>query len=196
LGVRLNWSEIKNKARLILSPLVKAFSFMSPNFVTFGGLLVVVIASVLIYNGKFRIGGVVLIIGSIFDAIDGQIAREKGKTSKFGAFFDSTLDRYAEFFIFFSIAFARKETLLLFLSSVAFLGAFMTSYTRARADSLGIDIKEGFFTRVERIIIIIIGLIFLPDHLTYVMAVLAIGANITAIQRILIAHKRLENGGK
>jgi len=195
LGVRLAWSKLKDKARLVLLPLVKAFSFIPPNFITLGGLIIVIIAAILIYNGKFRIGGVVLIIGSIFDAIDGQIAREKGKTSKFGAFFDSTLDRYGEFFIFFSIAFAGKGSLLLFLCFPAVLGAFMTSYTRARADSLGIDIKEGFFTRVERIIILIIGLIILPDHMIYIMAILAIGANITAIQRILIAHKRLENGG-
>lgn len=191
----MTWSKLKDKSRLVLSPLVKAFSFIPPNFVTFSGLLVVIAAAILIYNGKFRIGGVVLIVGSIFDAVDGQIARKKGKTSKFGAFFDSTLDRYAEFFIFFAIAFSGKGSLLLFLSFGAILGAFMTSYTRARADSLGVDIKEGFFTRVERIIIIIIGLILLPDHMTYVMAIMAIGANITAIQRILIAHKRLENGG-
>ena len=191
----MTWSKLKDRSRLILSPLVKVFSFIPPNFITFGGFLVVVIAAILIYNGEFRIGGVVLILGSIFDAIDGQIARKKGKTSKFGAFFDSTLDRYAEFFIFFAIAFAGKGSLLLFLSFVAILGAFMTSYTRARADSLGIDIKEGFFTRVERIIIIIIGLIFLPDHMTYVMGILVIGTNVTAIQRIIIAHKRLENGG-
>ena len=191
----MTWIKLKDKSRLILSPLVKAFSFIPPNLITFGGLLVVIIAAILIYNGKFRIGGVVLIVGSIFDAVDGQIARKKGKTSKFGAFFDSTLDRYAEFFIFFGIAFSGKGSLLLFLSFWAISGSFMTSYTRARADSLGIDIKEGFFTRIERIIIIIIGLIFLPDYMTYVMAILAIGTNVTAIQRILIAHKRLENGG-
>ncbi len=189
------WSKLKDKGRLVLSPLVKAFSFVPPNFITFGGLLVVIIAAILIFVGKFRIGGVVLIVGSIFDAIDGQIARAEGKTSKFGAFFDSTLDRYAEFFIFFSIAFAGKGYFLTCLCFVSILGAFLTSYTRARANSLGVDIKEGFFTRVERIIIIIIGLIILPDHMIYIMAVLAIGANATAIQRIIIAHKRLENGG-
>ncbi len=191
----MGWSKLKDKARLVFLPLVKAFSFAPPNIITFIGLLVVILASMFILKGNFRIGGVVLIAGSILDTLDGQIARLKGKTSKFGAFFDSTLDRYGEFFIFFSIAFAGKSALLASLSFAAILGAFMTSYTRARAESLGIEIKEGFFTRAERIIVIIIGLIILPDYLIYIMAVLAIGSNITAIQRILIAYKRLENGG-
>ena len=191
----MTWSKLKDKGRLILLPLVKALSFMPPNVITLGGFLVVIIAALLILNGKFRVGGMVLIAGSILDAIDGQIARAKGKTSKFGAFFDSTLDRYGEFFIFFAIAFAKKGYFLASLCFAATLGAFLTSYTRARADSLGVDIKEGFFTRVERIIIIIIGLVILPEHLVYIMVILAIGSNITAIQRILIAYKRLENGG-
>jgi len=191
----LGWSKLRDKARLIFLPLVKVFSFVPPNIITFIGLLVVILASMFILKGFFRIGGVVLITGSILDALDGQIARMKGKSSKFGAFFDSTLDRYGEFFIFFSIAFAGEGALLAALCFAAVLGAFLTSYTRARAESLGIEIKEGFFTRVERIIIVIIGLIILPDYLIYVMAILAIGSNITAIQRILIAYKRLENGG-
>jgi CDP-diacylglycerol--glycerol-3-phosphate 3-phosphatidyltransferase len=191
----LSWSKLRDKGRLLFLPLVKVFSFVPPNLITLSGLLVVAIAAVLIFIGKFRIGGVVLIIGSIFDTIDGQIARAKGKTSKFGAFLDSTLDRYAEFFIFFSIAFAGEGRFLTFLCFAAVLGTFLTSYTRARAHSLGVDIKEGFFTRVERIIVVIFGLIFLPDRMIYIMAFLAIVTNVTAIQRILIAHKRLENGG-
>jgi CDP-diacylglycerol--glycerol-3-phosphate 3-phosphatidyltransferase len=191
----LTWSKLKDKGRLILLPLVKLLSFIPPNVITLGGFLIVIIAAILILDGKFRVGGIILVAGSILDAVDGQIARAKGKTSKFGAFFDSTLDRYGEFFIFFAIAFAGKGYLLTWLCFAATLGAFLTSYTRARADSLGVDIKEGFFTRVERIIIMIIGLVILPEHMIYIMTILAIGSNITAIQRIIIAYKRLENGG-
>jgi len=190
----LGWSKLREKSRILLSPLVKTFSFIPPNILTLLGFLIVVIASFLILNGKFRLGGLILIVGSIFDALDGQIARIKEKSSKFGAFFDSTLDRYGEFFIFSAIAFTG-ESFLIFLCFAAILGSFLTSYTRARAESLGIDIKEGFLTRVERIIILIIGLIILPEHLVYIVAILAIGSNITAIQRILIAYKRLSNGG-
>jgi CDP-diacylglycerol--glycerol-3-phosphate 3-phosphatidyltransferase len=192
----LGWSKLKDKARIILLPLVKMLSFMPPNVITFIGLLIVIFASYLILKGNFREGGLVLIVGSILDAVDGQIARIKGKTSKFGAFFDSTLDRYAEFFIFFAIAFSRVGTLLVSaLSFATILGAYLTSYTRARAESLGIEIREGFFTRVERLVIIIIGLIILSNYLVYIMIILAIGSNLTAIQRILIAYKRFEKGG-
>ncbi|MEJ2355559.1 MAG: CDP-alcohol phosphatidyltransferase family protein [candidate division WOR-3 bacterium] len=191
----MRWSKLKDKSRMILKPLVKAFSFIPPNFITFGGFVIVLVSAIIILNGKFRIAGIILIAGSILDALDGQIARAKGKTSKFGAFFDSTLDRYGEFFIFFSIAFAENNNIMTAMCFAAVLGAFLTSYTRARAESLGYDIKEGFFTRVERMIFVIGGLIIFPHKMIYVIAILAIGSNITAIQRILIAYKRLENGG-
>ena len=186
----MGWSKLREKARVLLSPLVKIFSFIPPNILTFSGILIVLLAAAFIFNGRFRLGGVILIVGSIFDALDGQIARKTGKMSEFGAFFDSTLDRYGEFFIFFSIAFTG-DSFLVFLCFAAMLGSFLTSYTRARADSLGVDIKEGLLTRVERIIILIIGLVILPEHLVYIMAILAIGSNLTAIQRIIIAYKRL-----
>jgi phosphatidylglycerophosphate synthase len=191
----LGWNRLKEKGRHLLSPLVGALSFVPPNIITLTGVSVVILASIFIFKGKFRIGGLILIAGSIFDAIDGQIARLKEKTSKFGAFFDSTLDRYGEFFIFFAIAFSRAGALLSALSFAAILGAFLTSYTRARAESLGIEIREGFFTRVERLVIIIIGLVIFPNYLIYVMIIMAIGSNVTAIQRILIAYKRFEKGG-
>lgn len=191
----MRWSKLKDKSRMVLMPLVNIFSFMPPNFITFGGFIIVLASAIMILNGKFRIAGVILIAGSILDAVDGQIARANGKTSKFGAFFDSTLDRYGEFFIFFSIAFAERNDIMTAICFAAVLGAFLTSYTRARAESLGSDIKEGLFTRVERMIFVIGGLIIFPQKMVYVMAFLAIASNITAIQRILIAYKRLENGG-
>ncbi len=191
----MGWNRLKDKGRILLSPLVGALSFVPPNILTLTGVLIVILASMFIFKGNFRIGGLVLIAGSIFDAIDGQIARIKGKTSKFGAFFDSTLDRYGEFFIFFAIAFSGGGTLLSALSFTTILGAYLTSYTRARAESFGVEIRKGFFTRVERLVIIIIGLIIFPNYLIYVMIILAIGSNVTAIQRILIAYKRFENGG-
>ncbi len=191
----MRWSKLKDKSRMILKPLVKTFSFIPPNFITFGGFAIVLVSAIIILNGKFRIAGIILIAGSILDALDGQIARAKGKTSKFGAFFDSTLDRYGEFFIFFSIAFAENNNIMTAMCFAAVLGSFLTSYTRARAESLGYDIKEGFFTRVERMVFVIGGLIIFPHKMIYVIAILAIVSNITAIQRILIAYKRLENGG-
>ena len=90
----MTWSKLRDKGRLIFLPLVKLFSSLPPNLITLIGFLVVIVAAILIFFDKFRIGGVVLIIGSIFDAVDGQVARVQGKTSKFGAFLDSTAARH------------------------------------------------------------------------------------------------------
>jgi CDP-diacylglycerol--glycerol-3-phosphate 3-phosphatidyltransferase len=155
----------------------------------------VLISSIIISIGKYRIGGIILILGTILDAVDGQIARNTGKTTKFGAFIDSTLDRYGDFFIFISIAVAGRESIIAPLSIFILLGAYITSYTRARADSLGIEIKEGHFTRFERILIIIIGLIIGERFIIYFLIILALGTNITAIHRIVLAYKRMKDGG-
>lgn len=183
------------KGRILLSPLVKILSKVPPNILTFAGFLIVLISSIIISIGKYRIGGIILILGTILDAVDGQIARNTGKTTKFGAFIDSTLDRYGDFFIFISIAVAGRESIIAPLSIFILLGAYITSYTRARADSLGIEIKEGHFTRFERILIIIIGLIIGERFIIYFLIILALGTNITAIHRIVLAYKRMKDGG-
>lgn len=183
------------KGRILLSPLVKILSKVPPNILTFAGFLIVLISSIIISIGKYRIGGIILILGTILDAVDGQIARNTGKTTKFGAFIDSTLDRYGDFFIFISIAVAGRESIIAPLSIFTLLGAYITSYTRARADSLGIEIKEGHFTRFERILIIIIGLIIGERFIIYFLIILALGTNITAIHRIVLAYKRMKDGG-
>ncbi|MEO0294279.1 MAG: CDP-alcohol phosphatidyltransferase family protein [candidate division WOR-3 bacterium] len=189
------WDSLREKGKKLLYPLVKLFSFLPPNLITFIGFLIVFFSSIFIWKGFFRIGGIILIFGSILDAIDGEVARMKEKTSKFGAFLDSTLDRYAEFFIFFSIALGGKSKLLFAFCVVAFLGAYITSYVRARGEGLEIEIKEGLFTRTERIVLLIIGLVLIPEKIIYVIGIIAFGANITAVQRMIIAYERLKKGG-
>jgi phosphatidylglycerophosphate synthase len=191
----LDRNTLIEKGRILLSPLVKILSKVPPNILTFAGFLIVLISSIIISIGKYRIGGIILILGTILDAVDGQIARNTGKTTKFGAFIDSTLDRYGDFFIFISIAVAGRESIIAPLSIFILLGAYITSYTRARADSLGIEIKEGHFTRFERILIIIIGLIIGERFIIYFLIILALGTNITAIHRIVLAYKRMKDGG-
>lgn len=188
-------NTIIEKGRILLIPLVKILSKVPPNTLTFTGFLIVLTSSIIIAIGKFRIGGIILILGTILDAVDGQIARKTGKTTKFGAFIDSTLDRYGDFFIFISIAVAGRESIIAPLSIFTLLGAYITSYSRARADSLGIEIKEGHFTRFERILIIIIGLIIGERFIIYFLIILALGTNITAIHRIVLAYKRMKDGG-
>lgn len=188
-------NTLTDKCRTLLHPLVKILSKVPPNILTLTGFLIVLFSSIVISLGNFRIGGIILILGTILDAVDGQIARNAGKTSMFGAFIDSTLDRYGDFFIFISIAIAGRESILASLSIIALLGAYITSYTRARADSLGVEIKEGHFTRFERILIIIIGLLMGKRFIIYFLIILALGTNITAIHRIFLAYKRMKDGG-
>ncbi|MEA1912318.1 MAG: CDP-alcohol phosphatidyltransferase family protein [candidate division WOR-3 bacterium] len=191
----MEWNKIVEKGRSLLLPMTKMLSFMPPNILTLSGLAIVALSSVFIGFGKFRIGGLILILGTLLDAIDGEVARRTQGCSKVGAFLDSTLDRYGDFFIFSAIAIAGRGMLLTFLSLASMMGAYITSYTRAKADSLGVEIKNGLFTRVERIIIVIIGLLSGPHFIVYFMVILAIGTNMTAIQRIAIAYKKLKNGG-
>lgn len=188
-------NRIVEKGRILLLPLVKMLSRVPPNILTFSGLLIVLLSSFFIAFGKFRIGGFILIGGTILDAVDGEIARSTGKATKFGAFIDSTLDRYGDFFIFISIAIAGRESILALLSILTLLGAYITSYTRAKADSLDVIIKEGHFTRFERILIIITGLLMGKNFIVYFMIILALGTNITAIHRIVLAYKRMKDGG-
>ncbi len=188
-------NKLMERGRLLLSPLIKILSRVPPNILTFTGFLIVVLSSVFIAFEKFRTGGLILIAGTILDAIDGEIARRNKKVTRFGAFLDSTLDRYADFLIFFGIAIAGRESILAPISIIALLGSYATSYARARADSFDIMIKEGLFTRVERTVIVIIGLLAGHNYIIYFMIVLAIGTNITAIQRIALAYKRMKDGG-
>lgn len=182
--------SLKKKGRKALKPLVNLLSKVPPNIITIIGFLLVLLSAIIISTGKLRIGALILILGSIFDSLDGEIARKRNKTTSFGAFLDSTLDRYSDFLIFGSIAFAGKDTILTILSISALLGAFITSYARARAEAFNIHVKSGIFTRVERIILIIIGLLCGWDYILYFVAILAAGTNITAIQRIVIVYKK------
>jgi len=191
----LDRNKIVERGRILLLPLTKTLSRVPPNILTYTGLMIVLLSSVFVALGRFRTGGFILIAGTLLDAIDGEIARNTKRITMFGAFIDSTLDRYGDFFIFIAVAIAGRESILAILSLLTLLGAYITSYTRARADSLGITIKEGHFTRFERIIIIIIALLLGRNYIIYFMIVLALGTNVTAIQRIIIAYKRMKEGG-
>jgi len=184
-----------DKVRKIFNPFVYGMRKVPPNVITLLGLLITIIASVVIGKGHLRYGGIILIFGVIMDAIDGAVARLRNKITEFGAFFDSTLDRYAEIIIFIGIGFFLKDYYLLILFCV--MGAFITSYLRARGEGLEIEIKEGVFTRVERVIILILGLLLGQRYIVYILWVLALGTNFTALQRLYIGYKKLKKiGGK
>jgi len=179
-----------DKFRKLLNPFVHLMKRVPPNIITLSGFIITIIAAVFISKGYFRYGGVILIFGALMDAIDGAVARMRNISTKFGAFFDSALDRYEEICIYIGIGFFLKDEWILIFLCV--LGSFMTSYLRARGEGLGVEIKAGLFTRVERIIILIIGLLIGANYITYILWIIALGSNLTAVHRLYIGYKKLK----
>ena len=140
---------------------------------------------VLIALGHLRLGGALLIVAAGLDALDGAVARQAGKPTQFGAFFDSTLDRVSEVAIFGGLLWyyaTLGQNVDALFSFVALSGSVMVSYTRARAEGLGIECKVGWFTRVERSILTIAALIL--GVMPYAQWLLAVGTWFTTAQRI------------
>lgn len=174
---------------------------LTPNALTVIGFLFNVFVAWVLSRGAmwFGWGGVLLIVSSIFDAFDGAVARQTGQVSRFGGFLDSTLDRASEAVIYLGLLYAYLSTtppstlepLLIFVATV---GSLLVSYTRARAEGLGAQMKEGWFTRLERIIVLVVGLLltpFFPQAMFVVLALLAVGTSLTTVQRILHAREKL-----
>jgi CDP-diacylglycerol--glycerol-3-phosphate 3-phosphatidyltransferase len=163
---------------------------ITPNQVTVIGVALTFIASVLVALGYLRWAGVVLIVAGTFDILDGALARSSGRAYPYGAFLDSTLDRYAEGAIYIGLAayFASTpgplQRWLLLATVVALAGSFLVSYVRARAQSLGFTCDSGLFARPERVVVTVVGLIFGGVVLYGVVFLLAILTNLTALQRI------------
>ncbi|MDD2522661.1 MAG: CDP-alcohol phosphatidyltransferase family protein [Anaerolineaceae bacterium] len=158
---------------------------ITPNHITLFGLVGNIGAAVLIALGYLSWGGLVAGLMAPLDAVDGAMARLKGETSKFGAFLDSVIDRYDELFLFggLIVYFYNEANFVgILLTFLAATGAVMVSYTRARAEGLGLDAKTGILTRIERSIVLIIGLLFSKP--IYSVGIIAVLANVTAIQRI------------
>ncbi len=168
---------------------------LHPDLITVLGLVVVLIAAWLAAGGNFLISGLVLILGMPLDALDGAIARAMQRKNRFGALLDSTLDRYADGCMFFGLAYyfaTRGQLNEMSLAIVAMIGAYGVSYVRARAEGLGIrSIKEGLFDRLVRTILLIAMLI--TGLIVPGLIILAIGNNLTALQRIWIVYQATRN---
>lgn len=163
---------------------------VSPNLITFAGFLATAGIAAIIGTGQFLLAGLLLIPVSLFDALDGAVARLGGKASPFGAFLDSNLDRYAEIALYGGLLYfyaMRGDLWPVVLTYLAITGSLMVSYARARAEGLGMKGEVGIFTRLERFIVLVGGLFlggFNPGLLTLSLAVIAVGSHITALQRI------------
>jgi CDP-diacylglycerol---glycerol-3-phosphate 3-phosphatidyltransferase len=163
---------------------------VTPNQITVVGTALTVIAAVLTAFGQLRWGGVVLAFAGTFDILDGALARSTGRSYAYGAFLDSTLDRYSEgamylgLIAYFVSAGGPLQRWLILATAAALAGSFLVSYVRARAQSLGFTCESGLFARPERIVVTVVGLVFGGVVLTGVVTLLAILTNLTALQRI------------
>ncbi len=191
-----NWAR-KNLSPL-LDPVVAAMARtgVSPNLLTFLGFALNVVAGVLIAFGQPFWGGVVMTaLAMPLDAVDGAVARALGKQTKFGAFFDSTLDRFAEGALLAGLAYyfaVRGDTLSVVVTFVAMIGSFMVSYTRARAEGLGLECKVGLFSRFGRFLLLVAGLLLsavTPLSLVVMVWLMAILTIYTAIERMAHVYR-------
>ena len=187
-----------------------------PNMLTLAGLVLSVTAGLVYSTGSFFWGAWLVVLAGTCDVLDGQLAQKTGKDSRFGAFLDSTLDRFGEAFMFMGLAWYYAKIplsltddggklnifpgpLVVLFLFLAMVGSFMVSYTRARAEGLGIDCKGGWMQRPERITLLVIGSLlgscpvvghFLMDLTLLLLAVLS---NFTAVQRMVYVKKQLLN---
>jgi CDP-diacylglycerol--glycerol-3-phosphate 3-phosphatidyltransferase len=182
--------------------LSRAFAHVSPDILTITGLALngVACAFIAMSGGHdyrspelLRAGGLVVLVASVFDVLDGQVARLRGRGTRFGAYLDSTMDRYSDMLLFLGllILYARlRTTPHMVLVWVAAFGSFMTSYARARAESFISSCTVGFLERPERIVLIVIGALF--NRMVAVLWIIAILSNVTALQRIVYTYRELK----
>jgi len=160
---------------------------INPNIVTLLGFLITAVAGIVL-SRNLLLGGVLIIVGGIFDILDGAIARTNKRVTAFGAFLDSVLDRYADAFLFLGAAWYLKNNLIgVFLSIGTLVGAFLISYTRARAEGLAIECKVGIMERPERVILLAFGA--LSGWLIEVLWIMFPLTHITALQRVFHMRK-------
>jgi len=163
---------------------------LTPNAVTVLGFLLSAAVALVLATGRLTLAGLLLIATLAFDAVDGTMARTQGTTSRFGAFLDSTLDRWTELFLYGALVWhylQLGQNLYVLLAVAAMSTSVMVSYTRARAEGVGLPCKEGIFTRFERMVVLIIGLLF--GLTPWALGIIAVLAGITAVQRIFVTKR-------
>ena len=178
---------------------------VTPNALTAAGVLLCAAASVLVwleYRHEllfFWLGAAVFVVGSILDILDGALARAGGKTTPFGAFLDSTTDRMSEGFMLGAVALVLMRDgneLAVGATFAAVAGSFLVSYTRAKAEGLGLRGDVGLGSRAERVVVITAGLVLAPwGLLQFAIYLLAATAWLTVVQRVLHVRKQLISGG-
>ncbi len=172
--------------RGIIDPIVSILARLgiSPDALTVLGMLFHILFAWLIANGRMQLAGVAIFLLVPMDALDGALARKIERKGNFGAFLDSTLDRIAEIILYagYMIYFMNQDEIWFVIATyVAVTGSLMVSYTRSRAEALGVSCKVGLLTRVERYVVIVVSLII--NQPEWGLIILAVGAYFTVIQR-------------
>lgn len=191
--MRVTYAQVKQRARGLLQPaarLVADFG-VPPAAITIAGLVLSILAALSLAAGHFPRAGIILLLAGACDMIDGATARAGNRTSPGGAFLDSTIDRYSETVVllgalhYFLVRSVRgPEALTAAVILVALAGSMLTSYTRARAEAIGVQCAVGVAERSERLILLILGALLGRDVFRVAIWVLAIAAHVTAVQRI------------
>ena len=194
-GKRLIPQGLQDSFIKLLSPLIALFSKwgLNPNSFTFAGVMITSIGAAAFLMGYIRLAGTLILLGGFCDTVDGLLARNSGKASRFGALLDSTVDRYSEFIMFLGIAahcFYTEDYGSSAATFLALCGSFMVSYTRSRAESLGFEGKIGIMQRPERIVLIGLGALIHLSAFKFAIWLVAVLANFTALQRIRFAYKQ------
>jgi len=183
----------RNLAYRITNPIIKILSKsrVTPNSLTLINLALNIVAAYVIATGHFLLGGALVLVSGLFDLLDGALARFTKRTTKFGAILDSTVDRISEAAILCGLLIwylARGGNLEIILTFAVLIGSFLVSYIRARAEGLGWQCQVGLFTRLERVIVLAIGL--LVNQILIALCVLAVFVFITVVQRLVYLWKQ------
>jgi len=208
LSVKVNIlpDGVKNWYLNLITPVVNLFvdRAVNPNLFTTLGFLVSIVSAALFVMDFPRWAGALVLLSGTFDIIDGKVARATNRATKFGALYDSTLDRYAEVVVFFGLAYffdrgqidflkeldSRWRMVAVIAVSVALGGSMMVSYVRARAEGLGLQCKVGIMQRPERIVLLGLGALIHEVTLLIAVGLIAVLSNFTAFQRLM--HVRNE----
>jgi CDP-diacylglycerol---glycerol-3-phosphate 3-phosphatidyltransferase len=182
----------------IVSPLARLG--VDPNLITVVGFLLNIVTAAVLATGHLSSGGLLLLVSGLFDMLDGALARVENSQSAFGAFLDSLLDRYSEATILLALIYVftiRQQTANVLLVYGVAVGSILISYSRARAEGLGLDAKVGIAQRPERVLILGAGLLINANTTVIALVILAFLTHVTALQRLFHVWRqtRVESKG-
>jgi phosphatidylglycerophosphate synthase len=181
---RYLYRPLSSRAAALLAP-----TFVTPIQVTWASALLFIAGAIAFGAGNYVLGAVIILVGEITDCVDGDLARITGRTSRWGAFLDSVLDRWTDAALILGLGYSDMDALG-GAAGLALVASFLTSYTRARAQSLGVDCPDGIGGRDARILVLVIAAL-LNLVLAGLITIIALGV-ITSIHRMIVAGREME----